>query len=105
VVLDDAVEEKANGEKARMGMVVCFVFRLQTRFSRDTSIYVYKGVRACRYLVSLGRRRKYEGKGMREDEANTLFPIQVIRGNSVVLLEALERIGGDDRRGGGDHRG
>ena len=27
---------------------------------------------------------------------------QVIRGNSVVMLEALERIGGDDRRGGGD---
>jgi len=24
---------------------------------------------------------------------------QVIRGNSVVMLEALERIGGDDRRG------
>ncbi|KAI4149489.1 MAG: hypothetical protein L6R39_002498 [Caloplaca ligustica] len=44
VVLDDAVEEKAGGEKVRLGMVV-------------------------------------------------------IRGNSVVMLEALERIGGDqDRR-------
>jgi small nuclear ribonucleoprotein G len=43
IVLDDAVEEKDNGEKAKLGMVV-------------------------------------------------------IRGNSVVMLEALERIGGDDRR-------
>ncbi|KAK4220304.1 Like-Sm (LSM) domain containing protein [Rhypophila sp. PSN 637] len=43
IVLDDAVEEKAGGEKERLGMVV-------------------------------------------------------IRGNSVVMLEALERIG-DDRRG------
>lgn len=42
-MLDDAVEEKANGEKVRIGMVV-------------------------------------------------------VRGNSVVMLEALERIGGDDRR-------
>jgi len=39
-----------------------------------------------------------------ENDANASF-VQVIRGNSVVLLEALERIGGDDRRGGGDHRG
>lgn len=46
IVLDEAVEEKDNGEKVRLGMVV-------------------------------------------------------IRGNSVVMLEALERIGGDDRRG--DH--
>lgn len=45
IVLDDAVEEKAGGEKVRLGMVV-------------------------------------------------------IRGNSVVMLEALERIG-DDRQGGG----
>ncbi|KAK3299749.1 uncharacterized protein B0H64DRAFT_316099, partial [Chaetomium fimeti] len=44
IVLDDAVEEKDNGEKAKLGMVV-------------------------------------------------------IRGNSVVMLEALERIGGDDRGG------
>ncbi|QPC66477.1 hypothetical protein HYE67_008708 [Fusarium culmorum] len=44
IVLDEAVEEKDNGEKVRIGMVV-------------------------------------------------------IRGNSVVMLEALERIGGDDRRG------
>jgi hypothetical protein len=29
--------------------------------------------------------------------ANITF-LQVIRGNSVVMLEALERIGGDDRR-------
>ncbi|RFN55583.1 small nuclear ribonucleoprotein g [Fusarium flagelliforme] len=47
IVLDEAVEEKDNGEKVRIGMIV-------------------------------------------------------IRGNSVVMLEALERIGGDDRRGGGD---
>jgi hypothetical protein len=32
-----------------------------------------------------------------EDEILTFG--QVIRGNSVVMLEALERIGGDDRRG------
>ncbi|KAG7005868.1 hypothetical protein G7Y79_00017g042500 [Physcia stellaris] len=44
IVLDDAVEEKAGGEKVRIGMVV-------------------------------------------------------IRGNSVVMLEALERIGGDRDRG------
>ena len=44
IVLDDAVEEKDNGEKAKLGMVV-------------------------------------------------------IRGNSVVMLEALERIGGDERGG------
>ncbi|KAF4963836.1 hypothetical protein FSARC_8196 [Fusarium sarcochroum] len=44
IVMDEAVEEKDNGEKVRIGMVV-------------------------------------------------------IRGNSVVMLEALERIGGDDRRG------
>ena len=44
IVLDDAVEEKDNGEKVKLGMVV-------------------------------------------------------IRGNSVVMLEALERIGGDDRGG------
>jgi len=44
VVLDEAVEEKAGGEKVRLGMVV-------------------------------------------------------IRGNSVVMLEALERIGGDRDRG------
>lgn len=43
-MLDDAVEEKDNGEKAKLGMVV-------------------------------------------------------IRGNSVVMLEALERIGGDERPG------
>ncbi|EOD48742.1 small nuclear ribonucleoprotein g [Neofusicoccum parvum] len=45
IVLDEAVEEKAGGEKVRIGMCV----------------------------------------------------FQVIRGNSVVMLEALERIGGDDR--------
>lgn len=30
---------------------------------------------------------------------HTNVSFQVIRGNSVVMLEALERIGGDDRRG------
>lgn len=35
---------------------------------------------------------------MRRADTDTCF--QVIRGNSVVMLEALERIGGDDR-----HRG
>ncbi|KAK3309359.1 uncharacterized protein B0T15DRAFT_488099 [Chaetomium strumarium] len=44
IVLDDALEEKDNGEKVKLGMVV-------------------------------------------------------IRGNSVVMLEALERIGGDERGG------
>ena len=46
IVLDEAMEEKPNGEKQRMGMCV-------------------------------------------------------IRGNSVVMLEAMERIGGDERGGGG----
>ncbi|KAL6715968.1 hypothetical protein ACLMJK_006930 [Lecanora helva] len=53
IVLDEAVEEKAGGEKVRIGMVVWF-------------------------------------------RANVL--LAVIRGNSVVMLEALERIGGDRDR-------
>lgn len=68
IVLDEAVEEKDGGEKIRLGMVVC-----NTRFPPSTQ---------------------------------SLFPLehtltsmrQVIRGNSVVMLEALERIGGDDRQ-------
>jgi small nuclear ribonucleoprotein G len=61
IVLDEAVEEKDNGEKVRLGMVVCFPD-----------------------LQSLGKQE--------------LTRLQVIRGNSVVMLEALERIGGDDRQ-------
>ncbi|KAI9779991.1 MAG: hypothetical protein M1835_004596 [Candelina submexicana] len=56
IVLDEAVEEKAGGEKVRIGMV----------FYEWTSVLM-------------------------------LFIAQVIRGNSVVMLEALERIGGGDR--------
>lgn len=63
-MLDDAVEEKAGGEKARIGMVVCFPSTPSHCHGTD-----------------------------RWDA------VQVIRGNSVVMLEALERIGGDRDRG------
>lgn len=62
-MLDDAQEEKANGEKVRIGQVVCWI-----------------------------------GKVPRTQRANFA---QVIRGNSVVMLEALERMGGGG--GGGDY--
>jgi hypothetical protein len=86
------VEEKANGEKARMGMVVCLIL---LPLSNHTT--------TCCLLACAERSRKKE----RKRDANYDIAMQVIRGNSVVLLEALERIGGDDRRGGGggDHRG
>ena len=60
IVLDEAVEEKAGGERQRLGMVVCYSFT------------------SC--------------------ASNTNISTQVIRGNSVVMLEALERIGGDRDR-------
>lgn len=63
IVLDEALEEKADGGKLRLGMVV-----------RE-------------------RLRSTHGVMISADELLT----QVIRGNSVVMLEALERIGGDDR--------
>lgn len=59
VVLDDAVEEKAGGEKVRLGMVVR-VFYLPA-FQRDATIV--------------------EGRGADS------HALQVIRGNSVVMLE------------------
>lgn len=61
-MLDEAVEEKDNGEKVRLGTVV--------------------------------RRRTLPSS--KPTKSNTHD--QVIRGNSVVMLEALEKIGGDDRR-------
>ena len=65
IVLDDAVEEKAGGEKVGIGQVV----RLQH-------------IRPH----SLNKFRLTES-------------LQVIRGNSVVMLEALERMDEHDRRG------
>lgn len=82
IVLDEAVEEKAGGEKVRIGMVVCpplFPFP----FSPSPP---HKTPRHSPHAPRLTSR-----------------DAQVIRGNSVVMLEALERIGGGDR-GGGDHR-
>jgi len=67
-VLDEAVEEKAGGEKVRIGMVV----RISPLPETGPSV----------------------GRNMGADWD------QVIRGNSVVMLEALERIGGDGGGGG-----
>lgn len=64
IVLDDAVEEKAGGEKVRIGQVV--------RSSTPSP--------ASHRTVHL------------------TYPFQVIRGNSVVMLEALERMDEHDRR-------
>ncbi|KAI5242018.1 hypothetical protein E4T47_03397 [Aureobasidium subglaciale] len=61
IVLDDAVEEKAGGEKVRIGQVV----HLPTR---------------------------------RPPTPHLADSSQVIRGNSVVMLEALERMDEHDRR-------
>ncbi|KAI5210689.1 hypothetical protein E4T39_00205 [Aureobasidium subglaciale] len=61
IVLDDAVEEKAGGEKVRIGQVV----RLPTPTPSTPQL---------------------------ADSS------QVIRGNSVVMLEALERMDEHDRR-------
>lgn len=74
-----------------------------------TSIHPHSGVRTERDRrtsdMRQGERVEVEEvEQAEENDANASF-VQVIRGNSVVLLEALERIGGDDRRGGGDHRG
>jgi small nuclear ribonucleoprotein G len=66
-VLDDAVEEKDGGEKVRLGMVV--------RCDRFIPNYLFV---AGHFLLVL-----------------TSWFMKVIRGNSVVMLEALERIGGD----------
>lgn len=64
LVLDEAFEEKAGGEKVAIGMVVGFLF-LFFFFS---------------HLQSVGGLVLMNGV------------LQVIRGNSVVMLEALERI-------------
>lgn len=40
---------------------------------------------------------RQRSEGQKETFANSVCS-QVIRGNSVVMLEALERIGGDDRQ-------
>jgi len=101
------VEEKANGEKARMGMVVCLDSSPNVA---STHLQVYTHTQRCpcterSLCLRLGKGVEVEKvEQVEENDANTSF-VQVIRGNSVVLLEALERIGGDDRRGGGDHRG
>lgn len=62
IVLDEAFEEKAGGEKVSIGMVVRKAFDIPRE--------------RCVRLEHL---------------LNTLS-LQVIRGNSVVMLEALERI-------------
>lgn len=59
------MEEKEGGEKVRIGMVVC------TRY----------------HIWSTEETKKILPK-------HILIEAQVIRGNSVVMLEALERIGG-----------
>ena len=63
IVLDDAVEEKAGGEKVRIGQVV-----------RSSTL-------------SASHRTEHP-----------THSLQVIRGNSVVMLEALERMDEHDRR-------
>ncbi len=64
------MEEKEGGEKVRMGMVV----NDKLRPTADSRL----------------PRRLNRSADARE--------AQVIRGNSVVMLEALERIGADDKR-------
>ena len=63
IVLDDAIEEKAGGEKVRIGQVV-----------RSSTL-------------SASHRTEHP-----------TYSLQVIRGNSVVMLEALERMDEHDRR-------
>jgi len=78
-VLDEAVEEKAGGEKVRIGMVVRISSTPKEHFDRSL-------LRGCllwgTWLLTVAAGE------------------QVIRGNSVVMLEALERIGGDGGGGG-----
>lgn len=64
------MEEKEGGEKVRIGMVVRTPHRIYWR-----------------------RNRQRERQKELPDE-HILIEAQVIRGNSVVMLEALERIGG-----------
>lgn len=73
IVLDDAVEEKEGGEKVRIGQVV----------------------RSSLHTLAIGATL---GRSHTRTTTNVV-ELQVIRGNSVVMLEALERMGG----GGGGH--
>lgn len=78
-MLDEAVEEKADGEKVRIGTVVC----THTRIVRGW----------MEVLVGVEMRRGGSGGELCQfgNQANSVGD-QVIRGNSVVMLEALERI-------------
>ncbi|CEL08346.1 Putative Small nuclear ribonucleoprotein [Aspergillus calidoustus] len=70
IVLDDAVEEKQGGEKVAIGMVVSAA-ELGTPILYPLVIHPF-ALRATNQLL--------------------FAHLQVIRGNSVVMLEALERI-------------
>ncbi len=70
IVLDEAVEEKAGGEKVRIGMVVRYFALLQAYCCHSRGVF-----ERCMF-------------------ADGLCALQVIRGNSVVMLEVWHLIDG-----------
>eukprot|EP00958_Prasinococcus_capsulatus_P021273 scaffold2879_cov269-Prasinococcus_capsulatus_cf.AAC.7 len=77
IVLDETVEEKSSHEKVDIGMVVrlfvCFVGARHASFARQPAA-----------RLSTQRLGDHDSLGVRD--------VQVIRGNSVVSMEALDRV-------------
>ncbi len=89
VVLDDAVEEKAGGEKVRLGMVVRALHYLTE--CEGSSITILIGV-----VVGHPRELSSDVRGMSSIIFRSSYHVANRAG-----LQALERIGGDDRRNQG----
>lgn len=76
IVLDEAVEEKSNGDKVQIGMVVSMAGGVVSRILTYCSIGHSGKFRG----YARGRRRIYDHR------------------LTLLTLQALERIGGDDRQ-------